>query len=371
MTNPQAESIALFFKNDSSDKEYHVHLKEKNAQWIVEIQYGKRGSALRSSLKTKEPLDFALAKKAYDKIVAEQIRDGYSPSGAGAAYQDTPLEKRFTGNVPQLSNPIDEEGFEAYLDDEIHMIQEKFDGERMMIARKSDAVVANNRNALEIAAPKIFADTLMSLPCASCLIDGEWLGDRFAPFDLLELDGVDLKPLGAKERKAKLDELLKSAYGETFLYVETAFTPDEKRKLHDFVKAANGEGVVGKRSDSPYEPGRPNSGGNHVKRKFVESATLFVTAIHKTKSSVSVGCLTRTGEILDCGNLTIHENKPVPEVGSIVEVMYLYAHAGGKLAQAVYKGPRTDQGREACLESQLKYKAEGPATAPKKSRPRA
>lgn len=367
----QNESIALFYQNEGSDKEYHVHLKSQDAMWIVEIQYGKRGSALRTALKTKSPIAYDEAKKAYDKIVRDQLKDGYTPSETGAAYQSTPKEKLFTGNIPQLLNPVAEEDFETYLKDSNYFLQEKFDGERLMLRKDAGKVEGSNRNGLLIATPILFEEALNSLPCKQCLLDNEWLGNRFACFDLLELDGVDLRPLPAIERKAKLDALLAQSTHEAFIHVHTATDEASKRALHDLVKSANGEGVVAKRADSVYKPGRPNSGGDQLKRKFVESCTLVVTGHHRTKRSISVGGYSADGALVELGSVTIPPNHEIPDIKGIVEVQYLYAYKDGSIYQPVYKGPRRDQGLEACVTSQLKYKSDGPATAaPKKSAPK-
>ncbi len=366
MTQPAAESIALFFKNGSSDKEYHVHLQPREAGWIVEIQYGKRGAALRSALKTKEPISYEEAKKAYDKIVAGQIKEGYTPDGSGAAFQATPMEARFTGILPQLLNPVSEEDFEDYINDVAHMMQEKFDGQRLLIRKTESGVTGINRDGLEIAIPVAIETLVKDLPCQSCVIDSEWLGDRFAPFDLLEIDGSDIRSAPARERKIRLDLLMEKADSSIAIHVQTAFTPEEKRALHDHVKAHRGEGVVAKRTDSPYAPGRPNSLGDQIKRKFVESATLFVTGQHKTKRSISFAGLSSDGAEVPLGNVTIPQNQEIPALGAIVEIQYLYAYQDGALYQPTYKGPRVDQHKVACVLSQLKYKADGPATAPKR-----
>lgn len=362
---PQAESISLFFKNEQSDKEYHVHLKEKGVGWIVEIQYAKRGSGLRSALKTKDPLDFDKAKAAYDKIVQGQLKEGYTPSEGGQAYQDTPLEKQFTGVIPQLLNVIEEKDFDSILTDPNWMLEVKFDGQNLLL-RKGATVEGINRTGILVAIPKAFDEALMSHPCTSCLIAGEWLGARFAAFDLLELNNVDLRGLPAQERKARLDQLVLQLPEETFIRVEAAFTEEAKRHMHDSVLDGGGEGVVAKRIDAPYTPGRPNSGGTQLKRKFVESATVKVIGHHATKRSVLVGTTNTQGVMVKRGWVTIPVNHEIPAVGAIAEVIYLYiAGVGGALYQPNYKGIRNDVGEEACVCSQLKIKAEVLLVAPK------
>lgn len=365
MSSSDPRSVALFFQQGSSDKEYHVHLKSAESDlWLVEIQYGKRGSALRSALKTKDPIERSKAEALYEKIVAEQLRQGYTAESSGIAFQSTPRQALFTGILPQLLNPIDEAQFESILSDDDWILQEKFDGQRLLLRWEKNILTGINRDGLAVAVPQAFETACSQLDASSFVLDAEWLGDRLAVFDLLELDGVNLRSKGALQRKLDLDILLRDAL-DVFIPVITAVGEKAKRELYETVRSRNGEGVVGKLADAPYEPGRPNSGGNQLKRKFVESATVRVSQAHPTKRSVSMELLNEEGQWVDVGSVTIPVNHSIPQSGQIVEVYYLYAYRGGSLYQPVYKGPRSDQGEAACSMGQLKYKADGPATAPK------
>lgn len=359
MTTPSAESISLYLKNETSDKEYHVHLKSAGDLWSVEIQYARRGSALRSALKTKEPVDYALAKSEYDKIVRGQLKDGYTPDASGEAYQNTPDQGNYTGVLPQLLNPDDQENFAFYRDSPEWGLQEKFDGQRLLMRKAAETGVTGiNRDGLAIAIPLAFEESLMALPCASCVIDSEWLGDAFAPFDLLELDGVDLRPLSAKARKDALEELLDKAQHPCFHRVPMPEDAAGKQALFDKVKALRGEGVVAKRLLAPYTVGRPNSKGSQMKLKFVESATMVVTSHHKSKRSVGVSAYCDKMALTSKGSVTIPANYEIPAIGEIVEIIYLYAYEKGSLYQPTFKGVRVDKALADCLLSQLKYKPE-------------
>jgi bifunctional non-homologous end joining protein LigD len=359
---PAAETIALFYREGSSDKEYHVHLKARDNGWVVEFQYGKRGSALRSGVKTKDPLDFATAKKTYDKTVQGQLKEGYTPDEGGAIYQSTPLQNDFTGVLPQLLNAVELHKAGDYMKDPDWMLQEKFDGQRLMLRKHAGAVQGINRSGIVVAIPKTFEDALLALPCDSCLIDGEWMGERFAAFDLVERDG-DLRSVGAKERKARLDGFVGHLLDSVFLPVETAFDEASKRALMARVRAQTGEGLVGKRVGSSYKPGRPNSGGDQIKLKFVESATMLVSSQHATLRSVGVCGLDEKGVKVEKGSVTIPPNHPIPAVGAVVEILYLYAYKNGSLYQPVYKGARVDKAEADCVLSQLKCKVEAPVPA--------
>jgi bifunctional non-homologous end joining protein LigD len=64
------------------------------------------------------------------------------------------------------------------------------------------------------------------------------------------------------------------------------------------------------------------------------------------------------------GNVTIPPNQPMPGLGAVVEVRYLYAFAeSGHLYQPVYLSARDDLDAADCLASQLKFKAAPEAAA--------
>ena len=75
----------------------------------------------------------------------------------------------------------------------------------------------------------------------------------FYAFDLLQLDGKDLRNLPIEERKAKLEELLKKPPG--VIRYSVSFTKDIEELL-DRARGLGLEGLIGKRSGSRYEAGK-------------------------------------------------------------------------------------------------------------------
>ena len=140
--------------------------------------------------------------------------------------------------------------------------------------------------------------------------------------------------------------------------VQTATDPANKERLFRHLQAERKEGVVFKRLDAQYTPGRPNSGGNQLKHKFCATCSAVVAKIND-KRSVELRLLNGKGWIL-CGNVTIPPNCNVPAVGTVVELRYLYAFCeSNALYQPVYLGPRQDIEQHECVLSQLKYKGAG------------
>jgi bifunctional non-homologous end joining protein LigD len=67
------------------------------------------------------------------------------------------------------------------------------------------------------------------------------------------------------------------------------------------------------------------------------------------------------GRQVEAGNVAIPSNHPIPALGDVVEVRYLYAfRESGVIYQPVYRGRRDDVSATECTVNQLKYR---PATA--------
>ena len=94
---------------------------------------------------------------------------------------------------------------------------------------------------------------------------------------------------------------------------------------------------------------------DQIKIKFIESATLQVASIHPTKRSVTVQAFDDMGVAVPLGSVTVPANYPIPTVGELVEIEYLYVVKS--LVQPVFRGVRTDQTQASCTLRQLKYRA--------------
>lgn len=352
-----AEQISLYFSEGSSDKEYHAKLKAQDGGYVVLFQYGRRGAAMQSGAKTSSPIEYDKAKKVYDKLVQEKMSKGYSTGLSGAAYQDTPKSSEFTGILPQLLNPVEESEAHHLIHSHDWIMQEKFDGKRIMCHRTSEGVTGINRKGLRVALPQSVADEIGKLPHDS-IVDGELIGERYFVFDFIRRAGHDLANMHCDDRFSALNhQLTESGVTGSVTCVEVFTTPEHKRAAFDRIRAADKEGVVFKRVDSRYAPGRPNSGGDQVKFKFVETASVFVTARNSGKRSVAVGAFDASGNQVALGSVTIPPNYAIPDENAVIDVLYLYAFESGSLFQPVYRGERSDEiDLAACVMSQLKFK---------------
>lgn len=270
-----------------------------------------------------------------------------------------------TENRPQLLNTIDETEAKRLLKKDGWLVQQKHDGVRQMLFRKGNgSVQASNKLGRTVPAA---ADVVFDIPDFNFLIDGELVGSTYHVFDLLELDKVDLRPMGYAYRYGILKSLMEGKLpgykqlGNTKRVLVNTWEVDSpagsRLAVMENLKAQGAEGIVFKKADAPYKAGRPNTGGDQFKFKFVSTASFIVTRQNEQRS-IALALLEGDCEI-PVGNCTIPANKTVPPVGAIVEVRYLYAYQGGSIYQPVYLGERSDILREECKLGQLKYKGEG------------
>jgi bifunctional non-homologous end joining protein LigD len=175
---------------------------------------------------------------------------------------------------------------------------------------------------------------------------------EYVAFDLLELDGEDLRSIPYIERYGRLWSRLQGIVKIAPLYQGA----DAKFAMLLGEREANGEGVVFKRLDAPYMPGRK---GTNVKIKFWESATVRVCDKKKQDGHASFAVeVLRNGKWYPVGSVTLTKTPDIPESGTYREVAYLYVGAGGRLYQPEDLGPRTDVDASDCTWAQLKQKQE-------------
>lgn len=337
------DRISLYYRAGSSDKVYHVQLAQAAAGFVVNFQFGRSGSTLQSGTKTPGSVPYEKAKKVYDKLVAEKKGKGYTEGKDGTPYQGSSQAGRQIGLLPQLLNPIDEPRLNQLIADDDWCMQEKKDGWRLQVRKAGDTNEGVNRKGMSVGISKAI-DQAVRETGHNFVLDGEAIGDLYWAFDLLELDGEDLRACGVAMRFEKLMQLLHGASPDGGLrLVPFASTTEAKRQLLERLKAERAEGIVFKNKHAKYAPGRPASGGDHLKFKFTATVTCKVTAQNEGKRSVALCVYQDAGDgFIDVGNVTIPANFPIPAAGSLVEVRYLYAHVGGSLYQPVYLGERAD-----------------------------
>jgi bifunctional non-homologous end joining protein LigD len=348
------QTISLYLKEGSSDKEYHASIDPQDGRYVVNFSYGRRGSTLQTGTKTNTPVDLQTATKIFTKLVTEKKAKGYTQGDAGTPYQHTEKENRVTNILPQLLNPIDESEVETLIEDHDWCAQEKFDGKRILVRKEGAAIHGINRKGLVVGLPSPVVVAAHGFR-GDFIIDGESIGEQLHAFDLLALDGEDLRAVSYHSRATALLTLLASGQQGHILPVETAWNDRAKKDLLSALREQNKEGIVFKRVDAPYVAGRPNSGGTQLKHKFYATLSALVGTLNAQRS-IEIKLLNGSRWVT-AGNVTIPANCNIPAVGQVVEVRYLYAFKeSGCIYQPVYRGLRSDVLQTECVVRQLKFK---------------
>jgi bifunctional non-homologous end joining protein LigD len=149
-------------------------------------------------------------------------------------------DQRDTGLRAQLLNPIPEEEAASYLANPAWCAQEKFDGKRMILRKAGNTITAANRHGLSTGFPAAVEAQLAERP-QNFVIDGESVGEKFYAFDLLELDGKDLRGDAYLERLTALYKLF--PLPGCIIPAETVLG-GEKTGFLAQLKAGGNEGVV-------------------------------------------------------------------------------------------------------------------------------
>jgi bifunctional non-homologous end joining protein LigD len=353
-TLEKLENITLYYREGSSDKVYQCAIEPAGTRFAVNFAYGRRGSTLNTGTKTNVPVEFDHAKRIFDQVVKEKQSKGYTEGEASTPYQHN--DQQPSGLLPQLLNSIEEEQVLQLTSDDNWCLQEKHDGRRLIVRKCGRDIIGINKKGNTIGLPLPVLDVVKGFD-ADVTIDGESIGDVLVAFDLLELDGMDIRFWPYRERLAALMNLLFSVQQRVIKLVDTAFTTNQKLAMLKELKAGKREGIVFKHVYAPYTAGRPNSGGSQLKHKFVATLSALVAKINKQRS-VELQLIGKDGWV-SCGNVTIPANHKIPQAGQVVEARFLYAFKeSGVLFQPVYLGPRDDVAPNECLTSQLKYKPE-------------
>jgi bifunctional non-homologous end joining protein LigD len=154
----------------------------------------------------------------------------------------------------------------------IHEI--KHDGFRIIAHRSGDRVQLVTRAGNNFASRfPLIAAAIAALPVRSCAVDGEaivcdkgglavfelirGLGSKASAvhcaFDLVELDGRDLRPEPIEKRKALLAELLDGSHSSIVL---NEHFEEDGAAVYQAACQLGCEGIVSKRLGSPYRAGR-------------------------------------------------------------------------------------------------------------------
>jgi bifunctional non-homologous end joining protein LigD len=349
--------VRLTYTIPPSNKEYRADLVKSSDGWVVNFQYGRIGSTLNAGSKTQAPMAYAQARKVFDKLVEGKVKEGYiadATAPSASAYQAPVSTKQDTGARPQLLTVATWDDAYAMLDDAGWCLQAKHDGKRIFVFADASGIYGANRKGEKVSLPNsivAWANAKRERGDAkSFTLDGELVGEIYFIFDLTMLNGTATTERTYSERLSLLARYFRTTSSEVVMS-ETAVGKN-KLDLLKRLQRANAEGAVFKRLDAKYEAGRLPT---QYKLKFWETASFVVKSQNQGVRSIELGLLDADGQTVNgWGSCTIPTNYPVPNVGAVVEVKYLYAV--DSIYQPQYKGERDDIDRAACVVGQIKFK---------------
>jgi bifunctional non-homologous end joining protein LigD len=189
------------------------------------------------------------------------------------------------------------------------------------------------------------------------MLDGEWIRETktLHAFDLLEINGTDIRPWKFIDRNTQLMATLQAASMRSIQIARTEFEQAGKIDLLQEVHARNLEGIVLKKIDSPYRTDRQP---DQFKHKFTVVSSFVITKKNE-KDSVALGLFNDKGQLIECGNVKIRSKHFRVNEGMVIDVRYLHAFRDSNhVYQPRMVAIRDDLQPEHCLISQLKYKGQ-------------
>lgn len=366
------KSVALFFREGSSDKVYNVALVEEGTSYTVRFEYGRRGSSLNTGTKA-ERAPLGVAEKAYDKVVKEKTGKGYKevPGSDGklslVGTAATGGREKVEGISAQLLNEIDEKDVERLIKDPAWVAQRKYDGVRILAMRDTSGVwTFLNRKGQVASIPSEIAASLDESK-GPMILDGELVAAESGPstywvFDLLAVPDADdeICESGYASRHMELSAMAKF-FGPLVKVAPCAETETQKAAMCARLCNEHAEGVVFKNKNAAYKAGRPASGGSQLKLKFTKTADVILTkwtgkayqmAVfdHDTRKLVEIGKV-YTGT--DEGERKVIDKMLTAGGDVVAEVRYLYATEGNIMFQPVFVRLRKDKASSECVLKQL------------------
>lgn len=326
--------VSLYCKEGGSDKQYTMWLEEKDGGFLVNFNYGPRGGWVKDGTKTPEPVSKAEAEKIYEKKLKEQKGKGYTIGEDAPAFSQVE-DAKDSGLRPMLLTQDDEENLEKYIADDNWCAQQKLNGKRIMIKVVKKVVTGVNKRGLECPIPEVIKKAFEKVS-ENIETDGELIGDVYHVFDVQSHGG----PYGARlNAVGALPHITDDSH---IRFLPSYAGEKNKRAFVEKMKKEKKEGVVFKRLDAPYEPGRRNDlkKAIAVKVKFYKAVSPVVMGWKKDKQSIEVGLREkvegeRMPQVTSVGWVTV-PTKYVEqvEVGKPIRVRYLYATPAKQLYQA-------------------------------------
>jgi bifunctional non-homologous end joining protein LigD len=233
-----------------------------------------------------------------------------------------------------------------FIFDDRFWVQQKRDGERLMVRRCGNQIEGWNKRGQSTSIPTGLMSALLALPVSHFILDGEFERTVYHCWDLLQAEDVDLTEYTYRSRYEVL-KVFASCPSITILPSWTS--ADEKERIVFELWRNGAEGVVFKDTEAPYKAGRA---GQHFKLKFDKAATVRIRSVDALRDRAEI-------EMFD-GNRWrevsgVKIDRTTVEPGDYIEVRYLSATEDMHIVQPVFIRIRTDVCDLDCSFDQLDF----------------
>lgn len=270
--------------------------------------------------------------------------------------------------APMLATSFKGLDIRPYLEGARWVIQQKFDGNRVMIVWRPGAApqfITRNGTVYTKRIPAWLK--LLARPegnaSSTFILDGELVGEAFYAFDLLEVhfaDVGDARPY-RERRQALVKEFTArpAIAGRRVVVVPEADTQEDKALFVEQALQQKCEGVVIKDAEQAYYFGRRSPGW--LKVKFERTADVIVIGVRTDGKESAIIALRDGSKVREVGKVSLLGKEKRQEVrpGMVVEVKYLYASDDHILQQPRILRVRDDKAPVECTVDQLVYTDKG------------
>lgn len=258
---------------------------------------------------------------------------------------------------PQLADekvvPVTD--LDQFLNSDHWAMEQKLDGHRVLIHVIDGQPIPVSRKGEVRRVPDHVFDAFHTTSfMGHWAFDGELLDGFFHVYDLPLVPKLITPGDRYFERRRVLDNLFTMFKAEGVRLLPWSLSVMEKVTLVGAVKAMNGEGLMLKRLDGLYHPGKRTEA--MLKCKFRSEIDCVVKELKRHGKDNMVLVVYRDGEEVEVGECTaLAGDGPKIQVGDVVCVTYLYATADNRLFQPTLPRIRTDKDPKDCTFDQLKY----------------
>lgn len=260
--------------------------------------------------------------------------------------------------APQLASPTTDNAAIRMCGNDDWRAEQKLDGRRLIVEIDGDDLMGVNREGKIIRLDATIANSFEPFS-GLWTFDGEIMADGvYWLFDLPRASDKIKFSTPYEERRSTLDAFYHSVFeGSPYIKLLPSYSSSQdKITLARDVLKNNGEGVMLKKKNAPYSPGKRTK--TNLKWKFVKTVDCIVGEISiDGKQNIGLRLLnTETSEMVDIGTVGMTPgNLAKVKSGDVVEVKYLYVENQEKprLYQASFVKFRDDKSPQTCWMDQI------------------